>query len=68
MTRQKNSLPKKKNKRQHLISMDISKMSELEFRRMIIKILAGLEKKQRRHIKELKSNQVEIKKVINELE
>jgi len=32
-----------------LISMDLSKMSELEFSVTIIKILAGLEKKRRRH-------------------
>jgi len=51
------------------INTDISKMSELEFKTMIIKILAGLEKSIegsresiRGEIKELKSNQVEIKK------
>ena len=48
-------------------------MSELEFRIMIIKILSGLEKSIEDtreslsgEIKELKSNQVEIKKAINE--
>ena len=53
--------------------MDISKMLELEFRIMIIKILAGLEKSVEDtreslsgEIKELKSNQVEIKRAINE--
>ena len=58
-----------------LISMDISKMLELEFRITIIKILAGLEKDINNtrespsgEIKELKSNQVKIKKVINEIQ
>ena len=32
-----------------LINTDFGKMSELEFRITIIKILAGLEKKHRRH-------------------
>jgi len=48
--------------------MDISKMLELEFKRTIIKKLAGLEKciedtreSLTGEIKELKSNQVEIK-------
>ena len=57
-----------------LINTDISKMLELEFRMMIIKILAGLEKSIEDNreslsgeIKELKSDQVEIKKAINEV-
>jgi len=57
------------------INTDISKMSELEFKTMIIKILAGLEKSIegsresiRGEIKELKSNQVEIKKAIIEVQ
>jgi len=73
----KNS-PQKKRTRgvltdRDLINTNISKMSELEFRMMIIKILAGLEKSIEdtretlsRKIKELKSTQVEIKKAINE--
>jgi len=55
--------------------MDISKMLELEFRIMIIKIIARLEKSIEDtreslsgEIKELKSNQVEIKKAINEVQ
>ena len=32
-----------------LISMDISKMLELEFKTMVIKILDGLKKKHRKH-------------------
>jgi len=50
-------------------------MSELEFRKRIIKILAGLEKTTEdtrgslsREIKELKCTQVEIKKFINEMQ
>ena len=50
----------------------ISKTSELEFRIMIIKILVRLEKRAEdtrespsEEIKELKSNQVKIKKAIN---
>ena len=50
-------------------------MSEVEFRITIIKILAGLEKDINNtrespsgEIKELKSNQVKIKKVINEIQ
>ena len=53
--------------------MDISKMSELEFRMMIIKMLAGLAKSIEDtreslsgEIEELKSNKVEIKKAIND--
>ena len=54
--------------------MDISKMSELEFRIMIIKIIAGLGKSRKDtreslsgEIKELKSNQVEMQKGITEV-
>ena len=54
------------------ISMAISKMLELEHRITIIKILPGLEKSIEDNresfsgeIKELKSNQVKIKKAIN---
>ena len=54
--------------------MDISKMLELEFKRTIMKILAGLEKitedakeSLSGEIKEQKSNQVEIKKAITEI-
>ena len=51
-------------------------MLELQFRIMIIKILAGLEKKSIEdtresisgEIKELKSNQLKIKKAINEMQ
>ena len=55
--------------------MDINKMSEIEFRIMIIKILAGFVKSLEDsresisgEIKELKYNQVDIKKVINEIQ
>ena len=55
--------------------MDINRMSELEFRIMIIKILAGLENSIEdtkeplsREIKEIQSNQVKIKKAINEMQ
>uniref|UniRef100_A0A452VDF0 ubiquitinyl hydrolase 1 n=2 Tax=Ursus TaxID=9639 RepID=A0A452VDF0_URSMA len=76
MTRRKNSPQKREQEAvltdRDLISMDISKMSELEFRITIIKILAGLKKSIEDsreslsgEIKELKSNQVEIKKAIN---
>ena len=58
-----------------LINTDINKMSELEFRMMILKILAGLVKSMEDiretlsgEIKELKSNQVKIKKAINEVQ
>lgn len=58
MTRWKN-LPQKREQEavlttRDLISMDIYKMSELEFRIMIIKILVGLEKS-REDIRESKS-------------
>lgn len=33
----------------HLINMDISQTSDVEFRIMIIRILAGIEKKHKRH-------------------
>ena len=60
-----------------LISMDISKMSELEFRITIIKMQVELgeekhiedtRKSVSGEIKELKSNEVEIKKAINEMQ
>ena len=79
MTRWKNSPQKREQEAvltaRDLISMDISEMSELEFRIMIIKILAGIEKtiedtkeSLSGEKKELKSNQVELKKVINEMQ
>ena len=79
MTRWKNSPQKREQEAvltaRDLISMDISKMSELEFRITIIKILAGLKKSIEDsreslsgEIKELKSNQVEIKRAINEMQ
>jgi len=50
MTRRKNSPQEREQEAvltaRDLISMDISKMLELEFRIMIKKIIAGLEKKQ----------------------
>ena len=53
MTRQKNSPQKKEQEAvptaRDLINMDISKMSELEFRMTIIKIPDGLEKKHGRY-------------------
>ena len=55
-----------------LINTDISKMSELEFRIMIIRMLAGVEKSIEytreslsAEIKEIKSSQAEIKKCYN---
>nr|XP_054368908.1 uncharacterized protein C1orf50 homolog isoform X2 [Mirounga angustirostris] len=58
-----------------LLNTDINTMLEVEFRMMILKILAGLEKSMEviketlsGEIKELKSNQVEIKKAINEVQ
>jgi len=79
MTRWKKSPQKKEQEAvttaRDLINKDISKMSELEFRMTILKILAGLEKSMEGiretlsgEIKELKSNQVEIKKAINEVQ
>ena len=54
-----------------LINTDVSKMSELEFRIMIIRILARVEKKNIEsffaEIKEVKYSQVEIKNAITEL-
>ena len=54
-----------------LINADTSKMSETEFKTMIINILAGLQKRIEDiresltgEIKELKSNQVEIKRLL----
>ena len=69
MTRRRNSQQKKETEvilsATDLINMDISKMSELEFRIMIIKLLAGLEKsiKDTRESlnAEIKSNQSKIK-------
>ena len=65
-----------------LINTDIGNMKDLQFRMTILKLLAGLEKgiediretlsgKIKAHsgeIKELKSNQAEIKKAINEVQ
>lgn len=79
MTRRKNSPQRREPEAvltaRDLISIDISKMLVLEFRIMIIKILAGLEKgiEDTREslsgkIKELKSNQDEIKKAINKMQ
>ena len=55
--------------------MDIRRMVELDFKITIIKILAGFEKSTEDtreslsgEIKELKSNQVEIKRAINEMQ
>ena len=79
MTRWKNSPQKKQEavpKARDLINTDIGNMSDLEFRMMILKVLAGLKKGMKDiretlsgeikalsgEIKELKSNQVEIKK------
>ena len=75
MTKRKNS-PKKIQEAvltaRDLINMDISKMLELEFRIAIIKIPAGLEKSiedTRESLSgEIKSNQVKIKKAINEVQ
>jgi len=69
MTRQKNSPQQKQQEAvptaRDLINTDISNMSDLEFRIMILNILAGLEKSMEDiketlsgEIKELKSNQV----------
>ena len=53
MTRWGNSSQKKEQEVEvivrDLINIDISKISELEFKTTIIRILAGLEKKHRRH-------------------
>ena len=79
MITQKNSPQKREQEAvltaRNLVSMDISKISELEFRIMIIKIVAGLEKSIEDtieslsgEIKELKSNQIEIKKAINKMQ
>ena len=65
------NLPQKKEQEEmtarDLINTDISKMSELEFRTTIIRILAGVEKSIESlpvEIKEIKSNQDEIKNAI----
>jgi len=53
ITRRRNSQQRKKPEMilsaTDLIHMDISKMSELEFTIAMIKLLAGLEKKHKRH-------------------
>ena len=52
-----------------LINTDISKMSELELKTMITRILAGVEKKHRipsAEIKEVRSSQDEIKNAMIE--
>ena len=54
-----------------LINTDISKMSELEFRTMIIRIVAGLKKSIESlfvETKEVKSSQDEIKNAITEIQ
>ena len=86
MTRWKNSPQKKEqetvSKAGDVINMDIGNMTYLEFRVMILKVLARLEKgiediretlsgeikALSGEIKELKSNQVEIKKAVNEVQ
>jgi len=79
MTRQKKSPQQKEQEAvptaRDLLNTDISTMSELEYRMMILKILPGLEKGMEairetlsEEIKELKSNQVKIKKAINEVQ
>ena len=85
MTRRKNSQQKKEQeavpKARDLINTDIGNMSDIEFRMMILKVLARLEKGMEDikatlsgdikaisgEIKELKPNQVEITKAINEV-
>ena len=86
MTRWKNSPQKKEQevvlKARDLINTIIGNMSDLEFRMMILKVLARLFKGMEDlretlsggiealsgKIKELKSNQVELKKAINEVQ
>ena len=91
MKRKKNSSQKNKERKNEqgavpkardLINMDIGNMSDLEFRMMILKVLAVLKKGKEDireilsgeikalsgEIKELKSNQAEIKKAINEVQ
>ena len=76
MTRRKNSPQKKELEvtvsATALLDMDISKMSELEFRITIIKLLAGLEKsiKDTRESlsAEMRSNQAEIKNALTEMQ
>lgn len=54
-----------------LINTDISKISELEFRTMIIRIVAGLKKSIESlfvETKEVKSSQDEIKNAITEIQ
>ena len=84
MTRWKNT-PQEKEETvpmaRDLVNVDISNMSEIEFKMTLIKMLAGLEKSIEDireslsgeikalsgEIKEIKSNQVEVKKAINEV-
>ena len=79
MTRRKKSPQQKEQEvvptARDLLNTDISTMSDLEFRIITLKILAGLEKSMEviretlsGEVKELKSNQVEIKKAINEVQ
>jgi len=79
MTRQKKSPQQKEQEviptAKDLLNTDISTMSDLEFRIIALKIPAGLEKSMEviretlsGEVKELKSNQVEIKKAINEVQ
>ena len=75
MTRWKSSLQKREQEAvltaRDIISMNISKTLELEFRIMIVRILVGLEKNIEDpreslsgEIKELKSNQDKIKRLL----
>ena len=74
----KDSLQKKEQEEmtaRDLLNTDISKMSEPEFRIMIIRILAGVEKSIEdtreslsTEIKELKSSQAKIKNVVTEMQ
>ena len=77
MTKWKNSSQKKEQEEmtdRDLINEDVSKMSKLEFKTTMIKILAGLEKSIKdtrepltEEIKELKSNQTKTKNAITEM-
>lgn len=74
MTKWRNSLQKKEQEEMTvriLINTDISKISELEFRTMIIRIVAGLKKSIESlfvETKEVKSSQDEIKNAITEIQ
>ena len=78
MTRWKNSPQKNEQEdmmARDLINSDISKISELEFKTMNIRILAGVEKSIEytresllAEIKELKSSQAKIKNVVTEMQ